>query len=136
MIYIRMIGCILIAYLGYVQISDHLVSAFSENPVIKVDGILNMWASYGAFFIFSYLAAYYIKEKYELTWRIGEINRVLIFCSIIVAPLFAIGTYGQAKDNVSNYIECKSERKISSRYSSRTYAISANLCLSRSKRGE
>ncbi len=128
MIYIRMIGCVLIAYLGYTQISDHLASAFSESPIIKVDGILNMWASYGLCFIFSYLAIYYIKAKYELAWRIGEINRVLIFCSIVVAPLLAIGTYIQAKDNVSNYIECSELRKFSSRYSSRTYATSTELC--------
>ncbi|EEX41777.1 hypothetical protein VFA_001614 [Vibrio furnissii CIP 102972] len=49
---------------------------------------------------------------------------------VVIAPLLAIATFGQTKSNVSGYVECKHERKVSSRYSSRTYAINDEICAS------
>ncbi|EKO3401455.1 hypothetical protein OI845_004388 [Vibrio fluvialis] len=39
-----------------------------------------------------------------------------------------MATFSQSKANVANYVECKHERKVSSRYSSRTYAIDDEIC--------
>ncbi|EKO3438036.1 hypothetical protein NTE19_001882 [Vibrio fluvialis] len=100
----------------------------TNAPVITISGILNIWAAYGGAFIGAYLVLYFVKEQFHWSVRIGDFNRVIAVVGLLIAPLLAITTYSKALSNVDNYVECKSERKLSSRYSSRTYAISASFC--------
>ncbi|WP_367989854.1 hypothetical protein AB2S62_21840 [Vibrio sp. NTOU-M3] len=129
MIYLRVIGCILMALWGYVLVNRQINTAISTESVIKVDGLLNVWGSYAIALIFTYLTIYYFKEKLSLSLRIGDINRVLIILTLIIAPLFSLANYSQSKSNIANYVECKNERSFSSRYSSRTYAVNEEVCL-------
>lgn len=126
--YLRVIFLGLLGGLAYFQIYGQIGSAFSTNSVIKVDGLLNIWASYSGLLICTYLTIYYLKDIFHLSINIGNVNKVGILMFVVIAPLLTIVTFGQTKSNVSSYVECKSERKISSRYSSRTYAVSAELC--------
>lgn len=128
MIYVRICACLFISYLGYLQVKEQVATAFSDASVIKIDGILNIWASFGMLFVFSYLGVYFINEKFSFHLPIGNLNKIGILIIIVIAPMLSTATYVQSNSNVSGYIECKNERKLSSRYSSRTYAISPELC--------
>jgi hypothetical protein len=134
---IRIVLFSLVTYFAFGQASEQLSFALSDGDVIKTDGLLNIWASYSSLFLGLYIVIYSLKALWKLSLYIGEINRVLLVACLIIAPLLAIGTYSQAKANVADYVECKSERKLSSRYSSRTYARTEELCLSLTpKQGE
>jgi hypothetical protein len=112
------------------QVKDQVVSAVSSNDVIVIDGLLNIWASVGGLLLFTYFSVYAAKNEFELSISMGNLNKIGITIAFIISPLLAMGTYSQAKANVADYVECKSERKLSSRYSSRTYARTEELCLS------
>ncbi len=126
--YFRLVVYALIVGFAYWQANEQLTSAFSNDDIIKVDGVLNVWASHAMLLIFLYLIIYVIKDEFKLPFRIGEVNRVLIVVGLVVSPALAMITYGQSKENVAHYVECKSERQFSSRYSSRTYALNEQLC--------
>ncbi|WP_332405565.1 hypothetical protein [Vibrio metschnikovii] len=128
MIFFRIILFLIGSISGIWLVNDLILSAFSHDDIIKVSGLLNMWGSFVMLLIFPYLVVYVIKDKYKLSINLGEINRVGLIIMIVISPVLAMITYTQSKSNVINYVECKDERKISSRYSSRTYAISSELC--------
>ncbi|MCG3724783.1 hypothetical protein [Vibrio cincinnatiensis] len=115
-------------FIGGWLVNNLIEAAFYHSNIIRVAGLLNMWGSYVMLLIFPYFTMYTIKEQFRLSLNIGEINKVGIVLVLIVAPLLAMGTYSKAQSNVESYVECKSERKISSRYSSRTYAVNEELC--------
>lgn len=126
--YLRLLFLGLLGLLAYWQVAEQIGSAFSTNIVIKADGLLNIWASYSGLLICAYLSIYYLKDILQLSINIGNVNKVGILMFVVIAPLLAIATFGQTKSNVSGYVECKHERQVSSRYSSRTYAINDEIC--------
>ncbi|WP_306331985.1 hypothetical protein [Vibrio injensis] len=126
--YLRITIYFSLGLLASYQVIDQFGSAFSNESIIKIDGILNIWASYSGALICFYLIVYSISDEFELKLPIGEINKVLIVSGVIVGPLLAIGNYSLTQANVKHYVECTDARKLSSRYSSRTYAISPEFC--------
>lgn len=126
--YFRLVLFTLASYLAFLFVSKDISSVYSNEQIIIISGLLNVWASYSMLFICSYLVIHTLKKEFQLSWKLGDPSRVVFLITIIISPLLAIGTYSQAKSNVANYVECKSERKISSRYSSRTYALNEELC--------
>lgn len=128
MIFARMVLFATMSMIAGYFVTGDLNSAFSSDQVIKVSGVLNMWADYGAAIIGAYLTLYFTKEQFELSLRIGDFNRVIVFVALLIAPALAVGTYSKAMSNVGNYVECKDERQVSSRYSSRTYALTDSQC--------
>ena len=131
--YIRIIGCALVSLLGLFLTYRQVSTAFSNQEIIEIDGLLNMWGSYGMLLIFFYLMLYHIKHSLLLSLPIGKPATLALIITIIVSPILAMGNYSLAKSNVANYVECKKERELSSRYSSRTYAVSQEVCESLDK---
>lgn len=126
--FVRITLCLLVVIGAYFQVSEQITSAFSSSNKIVVDGLLNIWASIAMLLMCSYLTIYTIKDAFSLSLPTGEAKRVLLVLGLVIAPLFAVTTYTKSQSNVASYVECKRERKLSSRYSSRTYAISQEVC--------
>lgn len=126
--YIRIVLFSSTSLLALYFVHSDVSSAWTNAPVITISGILNIWAAYGGALIGAYLVLYFVKEQFHWSVRIGDFNRVIAVVGLLIAPLLAVATYSKALSSVDNYVECKSERKLSSRYSSRTYAIRASLC--------
>ncbi|EOX1298132.1 hypothetical protein ACPDLO_003146 [Vibrio cholerae] len=127
--YIRIVLFSLLTWLGWWISSDNVSKAFGPiSSIVEVSGVLNVWAGFCSIIAGLYLVIYSIKDEFKLSIPIGEINKVIIVSTLIVSPLLTIAIYSQMQSVVSSYVECKSERKISSRYSSRTYAVSEELC--------
>ncbi|MGR5285559.1 hypothetical protein ACP3V5_09595 [Vibrio maritimus] len=103
-------------------------TAFSHGELITVYGLANMWGVYGALLVFFYLTLYHAKDAFSISLPIGDLNKTLLICGILVAPTFALATFGVTQTKLADYVECKSKREISTRFSSRTYAISVEVC--------
>jgi hypothetical protein len=106
---------------------------FDTPDVIKVDGILNIGATYGGTLISIYLFFWWLNYLVKIPFPLGNMSRVLLLIALIITPLLAMGTYTKIHSNLTGYVECKSERKFSLRYSSRTFAIDESLCPELSK---
>ncbi len=126
--YVRLMLFSVMTYMAYNQVSEDIISAFSNEEIVKVAGVLNVWASYGLLLLCPYFLAHTVNNQFNLFLRLGNGNRIVLFIVLFIAPLLAIATYSQSKSNVTHYVECKSERQFSSRYSSRTYALNEQLC--------
>ncbi|MCG6350369.1 hypothetical protein, partial [Vibrio fluvialis] len=109
-------------------VEDSLQMAFSDDRVIEISGLLNIWASYAILLVSPYFLMHTLKNMFNSSWHLGNANKIVILLIMIVAPVTAMATFSQSKANVANYVECKHERKVSSRYSSRTYAINDEIC--------
>lgn len=126
--YVRVIIFSVVVYIAFFQALEQITSAFGSSQIITIDGLINIWASNAGLLVGAYMVAYSINSQFGLSLKLGEFNKVLILSCALIAPLLSIGTYTLSLDKVSNYVECKSERKLSTRFSSRTYAVSSEIC--------
>lgn len=128
--YVRIVIFTLLSALGGWVVSNDLFLAFSgELPaVVEVSGLLNIMAGVGCLFIGIYITIYAAKEQFNLAVPVGDINKVCIL-GITLSAVLSVILHISIFSNISVYTECESLRKISSRYSSRTYAISDEVCL-------
>lgn len=101
---------------------------------IKVDGAINDAASFSGFFIFlSVVLLCFIPLVTGKSARwIPKI--VFFFVGLIVFIAFLSGWFlnvGLKKSLIEHgYVECLSERQLTLKYSSRTYALSPDICSS------
>lgn len=119
----------LLTALAYFQVSGQVAAAFSQENTIEVDGVLNMWASFSGLLIGIYAAVYSFKLQFRLNIPMGDASKIIVL--VAISGMAYVPSLRTAIDNnLSNnhYVECKNERKVSSRYSSRTYAISNDAC--------
>ncbi len=127
--YIRIVLCLLVTWLCWWITSGNLNQAFGLLPSsVEVSGVLNVWAGFSGVIASMYLIVYSVKDEFNLSFPIGEINKVIIISVLVISPLFTVITYSKIHSNLENYVECSELRTLSSRYSSRTYAISSELC--------
>ncbi|MFZ3433766.1 hypothetical protein [Vibrio harveyi] len=112
---------------GWISYSNILTAFIYNQPIIERDGIMNILSGYGCLLIGIYIAVYAAKEQFHFSLYIGEINKmigILFFISLILSVI----TFSTINRQIDGYIECKNLREISTRYSSRTYAKSIELC--------
>jgi hypothetical protein len=126
--YVRVIIFSVVVYIAFFQALEQIASAFGSSQIIKIDGLINIWTSNAGLLVGAYMVAYSINSQFGLSLKLGEINKVLLLSCVLIAPLLSIGTYTLSLDNVSDYVECKNERRVSTRFSSRTYAVSTDIC--------
>ncbi len=126
--YARIVIFSLLAVLGgWISYSNISTATLSSQIVIERDGIVNIFSGYGCFFIGVYIVLYSAKEQFRLTVNIGKINKMvlsLFFISLILSVI----NFSAINYQIKGYTECKDQRKLSSRYSSRTYAMSPKIC--------
>ncbi|QMV14128.1 hypothetical protein [Vibrio spartinae] len=128
MIIFRIVLTFLFMCLGGFFSLDIMGKLLITTDVVKVDGILNIWGSYGSFLVGFYLLLYWCDQVISLPFSIGDFNRIGVILLLVVSPLLTIVTYAKLHADISDYVECTDLRKISSRYSSHTYAVSEELC--------
>ncbi len=129
MIIIRILLCIVIALFSLHLSSDYIVFfSTTSKDILVVDGMLNVWASISGVLIGLFFLLYYICQilDYEITDR--KLNAISLMLIFIISPLISIAIRQASDNKVVNYVECKDLRELSSRYSSRTYAKTIDLC--------
>ncbi len=96
--------------------------------VFPPDGVLNMWGVYGSFLIGIYGLVYWLGQLIDLPFPVGNFTKPVMIIAVVISPLLTVGTYAKVHADISGYVECTDLRKLSSRYSSHTYAVSEELC--------
>lgn len=130
MIIFKILFWLLISIVGIWFSFDAFVVAFGKSKeAVTVDGFLNVWASIFCAFLGVFVAYYFVMELMKSPITGKRFNVIGLSFATIVAPLLAFGIHSQSLSTVENYVECNDLRQISSRYSSRTYAISDAVCL-------
>ena len=133
MIFLRLfISVLVILGSGFLSL-DIVERAFDVSDVVKVDGVLNIWGVYGLFLIGLYGLIYWLGQIINLPFPIGNFTKPVVVLGIIISPLLTVVTYAKVHADISDYVECSSLRKVSLHYSSRTYAMSKELCLTEAK---
>ncbi|MFC3023876.1 hypothetical protein ACFODT_08565 [Vibrio zhugei] len=133
MIFLRIIITVLVILgSGFLSL-DIVERAFDISDIVKVDGVLNIWGTYGLFLIGLYGLMYWLGQIIELPFPIGNFTKVIVVIGVILSPLLTVVTYAKVHTDIAGYVECSSLRKVSLHYSSRTYAISKELCLTEAK---
>jgi len=109
---------------------DMLEQAFGEKrEVYVIDGILNYWAVFGGFILSSIIIVYCVVEILKNKPLVTFLRKGILVGCIVIAPLLAIALKEVTLQRTSGYVECEKLRKLSSRFSSKTYAIDSNMCM-------
>lgn len=109
---------------------DMLEQAFGEQrEVYVIDGILNYWAVFGGFILSSIIIVYCVVEILKNKSLVTFLRKGILVGCIVIAPLLAIALKEMTLQRTSGYVECEKLRKLSSRFSSKTYAIDNNMCM-------
>lgn len=109
---------------------DMLEQAFSEQrEVYVIDGILNYWAVFGGFILSSVIIVYCVVEILKNKSLVTFLRKGILVGCIVIAPLLAIALKEVTLQRTSGYVECEKLHKLSSRFSSKTYAIDNNICM-------
>lgn len=128
MIIVRLVASLVLLFLGFWITKINISPLLFESNMITVSGIINIWAGIACFFWGGYGSIYYIFHKHNSQSLILDFNKMTIFIGVIISPLLSILIFYNTNIKLQGYVECNNLRKISSRYSSRTYAKSAELC--------
>lgn len=128
MIMIRFASSLILLLLG-LWISDiNMTGLYDIDDYIVLSSVINIWAGIACLLWGGYGIIYYLNSMLPISLPLGNFNKVTIFQGLVLAPIVALCIHYQLSTIVSDYIECKDQREISSRYSSRTYAISLEAC--------
>lgn len=127
-------------WLTYDQINEvvRLSQLIGSLPKIKVNGVMNNIAPFLGFIIFGFATILPFFMIHPFTESLikglfysasGKITIVIIFFGTIS---YAFWLDGAIKSEIveHGYVECLSERQLTLKYSSRTYALSPELCVS------
>lgn len=129
MIIIRIFLCILITLFSLYLSSDYMVFFSStQKDIFVIDGILNVWGSISGVLIGSFFLLYYICQVLNYIITPNKLNKIALILIFIISPLMSLVIRQASNAKITNYEECKNLREISTRYSSKTYAKSMELC--------
>ncbi|MGD8231085.1 hypothetical protein [Vibrio sp. TRT 1302] len=128
MIIVRIITSLILFSLGFWITKINISPLFSNSLLITTSGPINIWAGIACFMWGGYGLIYYIFYSYKRNHPIFDFNKVTIIIGTIISPLLAMIIIYNININIIGYTECKNLRELSSRYSSRTYAKSIELC--------
>lgn len=109
---------------------DSVESAFGvQKSVYVIYGILNYWAMFGAFLFSLIIIVYCLAEILKINLSSSFLNKGGIVSCIIIAPLLAFALKEMTLQRTSGYVECERLHKLSTRFSSKTYAIDKDMCM-------
>ncbi len=128
MIVIRLMSCLLLLIGGYWITKINVFPIYSNEKYIVVSGIINIWSGIACFMWGGYGLIYYFNDLIKLPFNVGNFNKPILLIGLVISPLLTFIIHGNITNIKKDYIECNELREFSSRYSSRTYAISPEVC--------
>jgi hypothetical protein len=130
MIIARFFASLSILFLGFWVTRVNLSPLFSPKEYIETSSLINLWAGIACLLWGAYGTIYYTlaEKSVEKTAIAFNFNKVTMIIGLVISPIFSLLVQNSITTNFEGYIECHSLREISSRFSSRTYAISVEVC--------
>ncbi|WP_394135919.1 hypothetical protein [Aliivibrio fischeri] len=125
---------LIISIFGFIYLSSiageyYALMQIGSEEYVVIDGALNVWATYSGCFILTYLIYYYFMSLKDKEPSPKQLNYAVLIIAVIISPLLTLSTYTIIHNNLNDYVKCNSLNKWSSRYSSSTYAISKEVCM-------
>jgi hypothetical protein len=109
---------------------DMLEQAFGEQrEVYVIDGILNYWAVFGGFLVSLIIIVYCLAEILKRNLSAKFLNVSAIISCVIISPIISIALREAVFHRANDYVKCERLSKLSSRYSSQTYAVNNEVCV-------
>lgn len=109
--------------MSVVFIVDDVSSLLSKKDYITIGGIINTWAIWGIFFLSIYALILTLFNRIN-----NNTERIILAIALIISPIASLIYRFSTENLYKDYVECNELRETSSRYSSRTYAISPEVC--------
>ncbi len=125
----RLVGLLVITIVAAYYSYGYYSLSMSINNVVKIDGVINIWGAYATFIVALFATINVVIERFSLTCLKVQGNVIAVVSILIISPFFTYITYKDIQFNIQGYVECKEHREFWSRYSSRTYAKTQELCL-------
>lgn len=131
MIYLRLMVSFLLVGLGAYLSFENVKLAFNSNfpDEFRLYGIHNILAGIACLFIGLYMVLYWINTVKTFPFSLGNINKVgfmLIVGSLLIALL--LKSMIQSNIEKNGYVECSDLSKIATRYTSKTYTKTPEIC--------
>ena len=109
---------------------DMLEQAFGEQrEVYVIDGILNYWAVFAGFLVSLIIIIYCMAEILKRNISAAFFNKSAIISCVIISPIISVALREVVFHRANDYVKCERLSKLSSRYSSQTYAIVNETCI-------
>ncbi len=131
MIIIRIASSLTLLLLGFWITEINLSPLLEYRDHVSLPGLVNIWAGIACLFWGGYGVLYYLlhnKLKPKKDQIFFNFNKMTIMIGLMLSPILSLFVHQEISLMVESYIECKDLRELSSRYSSRTYAISPEVC--------
>lgn len=128
MIWVRFAVSLMLCVIGGLLSISTVDSAIDTNDIIVIEGLLNILGVSFCLFGGAYSSLYWLNNIVRLPFPVGNFAKPILIIAFVVSPTYSLTMYQILQNKVENYVECKELRKVSSRFSSRTYANNANLC--------
>ena len=101
----------------------------SQRDVYVVDGILNYWAIFAGFLCSLVIISYCITEILKKRSSAAFLNKGIIISCALISPIISFTLKEITLYRASDYIQCERLSKISTRFSSKTYAVNNEICV-------
>lgn len=128
--YIRILFFGIIAFVCVFFGWNMLEQAFGEQrEVYVIDGVINYWAVFGGFLVSLSIIAYCLSEILKKNLSAKFLNISVIISCVIISPVISIALREAVFHRANDYVKCERLSKLSTRYSSQTYAVDNSKCV-------
>lgn len=100
-----------------------------QREVYVVVGIVNYWAVFAGLLSSLVIIGYCVTEIVKKKSPISFLSKGIIISCVIISPIVSFTLKEITSSRVNGYAECEDLSKLSTRFSSRTYAINSSTCL-------
>jgi len=128
--YIRILFFGIIAFVCVFFGWNMLEQALGEQrEVYVIDGILNYWAVFAGFLSSLVIIGYCVTEIVKKKSAISFLRKGIIISCVIISPVISIALREAVFHRANDYVKCERLSKLSTRYSSQTYAVNNSKCV-------
>lgn len=100
-----------------------------QRDVYVIDGILNYWAIFAGFLSSLVIITYCMTEILKKRASTAFLNKGVIISCALISPIISFALKEVTLYRASDYVQCDRLSKISTRFSSKTYAVNNDICV-------
>lgn len=99
-----------------------------QREVYVIAGILNYWAVFAGLLSSLVIIGYCVTEIVKKKSPLSFLSKGIIISCVIISPVVSFTLKEITSSRVNGYVECEGLSKLSTRFSSKTYAIDSSTC--------
>lgn len=126
--YVALVVIVLFGVFSGYYSSQNIMLTTHINEIVTVSGVMNIAAAYAGTLLALCACSGWLAMNFNFPSPVLRDKGVIIIC-LVITPILTYITHVEIEANIKGYVECKDQRELWSRYSSRTYAKTEALCL-------